>query len=332
MLVLLTVACGRERPTFEPLPDPTGRVAVESTPAGARIELDGVDTGLLTPQTFEGLRVGRHVVRLSLDGFAVSPESLVVDVDATTLAAANFTLVEVQQAPVKVVLLESFSNASCVGCPENSQVIDALMHTEGYGRDRLVSIKFSMSWPLPTDPHHLDRKSYNDDRAFYYQQTALNVGIPTVVLDGALAGASGSPPGLEDLRSGVDLLLAADPGFAVEIEADTGASPFDATVTLRAVRDIDLSDCVLRVALVEDTATHASAPGNQGETEFHWPLRDLAVVADLPAVLAADSPLLRTVSLARNSVDWTEGALHVVAFVQRETDLSILQSGSTSGP
>ena len=46
-----------------------GAVVVESDPQGARIYLDGSDTGFTTPGTLQNLVTGNHVVRCSLDGY-----------------------------------------------------------------------------------------------------------------------------------------------------------------------------------------------------------------------------------------------------------------------
>lgn len=330
--VLLLVACGRERPTFTDTSATTGSLQVESAPAGASIWLDGVDTGEQTPVELTGIRPGDHVVRLVLEGWNAEPESLRVTVLARARATATFTLREVQVGAPQVVLIESFSNVSCIGCPEMSDTIYALMQEPGFGLDRLLNVKFSMFWPERNDPHHVDRKTSNDMRLGYYQTTALTVGIPTLVVDGQLVGASGAPPELAALRSAAQSRLQNDPGFAITLTGEVAGAAPELTIQLLASRAIDLSDCVLRVALVEDSATHASPPGDQGETVLHWVLRDFKEVDDLPALMAADTPILRNVSLQRNPASWTEGTMLAVAFVQRDGDRRVLQAGSSAGP
>jgi hypothetical protein len=57
------------RPEFKPAPPPTGQVRIASTPAGARVFLDGVAAGI-TPARIDRVETGRkHALRLSLDGW-----------------------------------------------------------------------------------------------------------------------------------------------------------------------------------------------------------------------------------------------------------------------
>lgn len=50
-------------------PIPTGSIAVSSTPSGARIWLDGVDTTKSTPATLSSVPIGSHAVSLVLSGY-----------------------------------------------------------------------------------------------------------------------------------------------------------------------------------------------------------------------------------------------------------------------
>ncbi|WP_048145600.1 PEGA domain-containing protein [Methanoplanus limicola] len=68
-----------------------GTLQVNSTPVGASIWLDGVDTGNVTNSTFVDLPVGSHIVNLTLSGYENSSQVVDVTVDNTTLA--DFTLV-----------------------------------------------------------------------------------------------------------------------------------------------------------------------------------------------------------------------------------------------
>ena len=51
---------------------------MESEPAGARIFLDGQDTGKTTPATLERVRVGPHQVKVEIEGYASKTESVAV--------------------------------------------------------------------------------------------------------------------------------------------------------------------------------------------------------------------------------------------------------------
>ncbi len=98
----------------------TGSIAVNSTPQGAAITLDGTETGQVTPYTFDNLDPGEHTVAVNLAGY--EPASQIVNVVAGSSVPAKFTLVPVpSNAPsIKKV----FPNAG-----EQGQVIWSLVIT-----------------------------------------------------------------------------------------------------------------------------------------------------------------------------------------------------------
>ncbi len=67
---------------------------------------------------------------------------------------ADFALTAVQAPPPQVVLLEAFSNVSCVGCPQMSATVAALTAEPGFGPDRVLLVKYAANWPALNDPHY----------------------------------------------------------------------------------------------------------------------------------------------------------------------------------
>ena len=147
-------------------------------------------------------------------------------------------------------------------------------------------------------------------------------------MDGALAGASGQPPALVALEGAVEARLAADPGFGIEVTASTvaGGAAVAAHATLHAERTVARAGAVLRFVLVQDPVVYATPPGDQGETEFHWIMRDFVTAADPPLPLAPDVPVGRAATLTRQPA-WPAADLGVVAFVQDPATREILQAG-----
>lgn len=84
---LVLVSCGREAPTYAP-----GTIVVTSTPEGADILLDGVDTGLDTPATLADLAVGLYMVSVHLDEWETDPEFMSFEVAPLEVLEADFTL------------------------------------------------------------------------------------------------------------------------------------------------------------------------------------------------------------------------------------------------
>lgn len=327
LLALPLAACGRIAPRFAPVAvDRTGTLIVTSAPAGAAVQLDGVATGRVTPDTLTGVIAGPHVVRVALGGWRVAPDSIEVTVVAQSVAQASFTLTLVPPPPPQVVLIEAFSNVNCVGCPAMATMLASLMAEAGHGLDRVVLVKYAANWPAVNDPHYVANSAANNARMTFYQ-SYLMVGIPTLVVNGALAGSSGTPPSLAATRDLVDAQLQHDPGLAIEVQASALASGtgVTATATLRADRAVAHANTVLRFALVQDPVTYATPPGNQGETTFHDVMRDVVTAADAPLPLGAGATFARTVTLARQAA-WPVANLHVVAFVQDTQTREVLQA------
>jgi len=77
--------------------DDVGRVVVRSTPAGARVFIDGRDQGR-TPTTIRNLRRGTHRVRLVREGYATEERRIVITpanpAQSVTVALARTRAVE----------------------------------------------------------------------------------------------------------------------------------------------------------------------------------------------------------------------------------------------
>lgn len=67
-----------------PIPT-TGTIDVNSTPDGAKVYLDGVDTGQVTPIILTGIEAGTHTIKLDLYHYKIKEETNIsVTADATT--------------------------------------------------------------------------------------------------------------------------------------------------------------------------------------------------------------------------------------------------------
>jgi parallel beta-helix repeat protein len=86
----VTVADAEIAVTHFTLTAPAGSIAVTSAPDGARIFLDGTDTGEVTNATLTTVPVGDHTVRVSLDGYLDAEETVTVAAGAT--ASVHFDI------------------------------------------------------------------------------------------------------------------------------------------------------------------------------------------------------------------------------------------------
>ena len=71
----------------------TGSISVTSTPPGAEVSIDGVDTGNITPSTFDAIDQGSHVIEISLAGYQTANKTVTVSAVGTELV--DFTLIAI---------------------------------------------------------------------------------------------------------------------------------------------------------------------------------------------------------------------------------------------
>lgn len=324
----LLVSCGREAPYFAPNPSP-GDLAVFSNPSGAAIFLDGLATGSVTPDTLQGLDAGDHVIRLELWGHDVSPESLVVTVAASATVEADFAFTPAEAGPPPIVLLEGFSNVSCVGCPEMASTVHSLMsNTMDYGPDRVLLIKISTDFPAISDPFYQANIEDNQARWRYYVPVGQTASIPILRAQGSLLGEQGNPPIFADLVDIVDDLLAGDTGLQMTVSATVGGLEIPVTATVSATRHVDLTGCSLHVALVEKEVYLRDIPGIWDTNYFYWVMRDF-----ITATSSLDTPgqhrHVEVQATLQSDPEWIPGELAVIAFIQHNQTQVILQAGST---
>jgi hypothetical protein len=79
-----TLQVGSSAPT-------TGEISVSSVPTGAKIYLDGTDTGLITPNTKTGVSPGSHTVRCNLTGYTDNSQSVTVTAGVTIPVSLTLT-------------------------------------------------------------------------------------------------------------------------------------------------------------------------------------------------------------------------------------------------
>jgi hypothetical protein len=294
---------------------------ITSSPAGAKIFLDGIDSGRLTPATIAGLAAGLVDVSLALDTYVVTPALLPVTVLADSILsvpAASFRL-----QPQRTIMLEGFANIDCGPCPQLADNLVAMSENPAFGPDRVLYIEFSLDFPNAFDPLYLDNAAENFDRfrTDYFILGAPALFVDGVKLDDALDAAAMETRILVDLQT--------DPGFRIDVSADFSNSSVPVTVTLDPAADVDLTGHSLYIALYEKTidfATRGLEAGSNGQTIFHHVFRDRVDTPPALGLLTSGIPAVFNVSLAR--ADWAPDNLVVVAFAQRNADFAIIQAGS----
>lgn len=109
LILILGLAVMSCEDSTDPVPD-TGTVYVESTPTGAQIWLDGVNTGEVTPGTIDA-SPGAHIVTLKLDGYgdlefnvSVTAGEEFILTSGTTLSQLGSLIVQSEPAGATIIL------------------------------------------------------------------------------------------------------------------------------------------------------------------------------------------------------------------------------------
>jgi len=291
------------------------------SPAGARILVDGDDTGKIVPTGVTVHEPGMVILSLEIDGYLVKPEQyevMIVDENITDIPADAFST-----RSRKTVILDGFANTSCGPCPELTDNLVAMTAKPEFTSDRVLYLEFNGSWPQFSDPFFLANPEENSDRFGQYQVE----GIPALYVDGV---KQANPLDAAAMENSVLAALESDPGFIVDVTADLSSSSVPVTVTLTAQRDVDLTDHVLFVAIYEKEIEIDPAPGINGQTVFHHVFRDRVDTLPILGPLAVGDPLQFNLTLSRGGA--APDNYVAIAFVQHNVNLAILQAGSTTAP
>jgi hypothetical protein len=302
-------------------------LSVTSDPPGASIIIDGEATGEVTPAILVGsFDEGHTHVSLELEGYLVTPEVFTVMIEegeANEVPADTFTL-----RSRHTVLFEGFSNVACQGCPDMAENMENVKHRDGYGSDRVLYVKYSMSWPSSTDPFYQHNIPENTDRLNYYFNDLIS-GIPVLEMEGVkvTGSAANSTPTPDEIVAYASTALERDPGFLLDVSADFSGTSVPVEVTITALEDVSLAGKTLAVVLVQTYVHDEDVSDVEGGHEFHDLFRDRADNVD--ALLDLSAEQTQTISTTVERLDWDLDTMQVIAFVQDDADKSILQAGST---
>lgn len=190
------------------------------------------------------------------------------DSSAWSASFAFSTLVE-SISPTNKVLVELFTNTSCVPCVDPNRYLDRINDLEGITTsDNSVIILRMHTTMFPNDPFYLYNTPDNDARMAFYPGT--NVSNPRGYLLGTFMQTYSSTAWTNKIN---DQLAGTRP-FAVKLvnTYDSVARNGSLSVKIRQASGSSYSDLVYHCALAESEIAY-SAPN--GETLFENTLRDL---------------------------------------------------------
>jgi hypothetical protein len=318
--ILLMAGCNLNPPVVPSIPEErTGRIFVSANIDGATIYLDNVSTNKLTPDTIAAT-AGMHAIRLEMHGMIPVSASVVVVGDSVT--AIHLALGTA--AAARVVLLEDFSNVSCIPCVTSDLILRALVGGT-YSRSRVVALKYATNFPAPNDPFYAAAQTLCDSRMSFYNILFA----PTLIVDGVRRP---TPTDSVAIKDSINASLNAPPKFSVTVTKALAGNIYSTEVVVRVLdtAGVDFSTLVLQTTIVEQEVSFATPPGANGETVF----RDV-VRAMLPAASGEQMPVLppggQAVFQRQTTVasGWNASSLQSVAFLQHRQNRVVYQAGST---
>lgn len=312
--------CGTNPPVTPVTPTMEyGSLYVSANIDSGLIVLDNSSTEKYAPDTITA-SVGTHVVRLDRMGFTSSSQTVRVGKDSLTSTFITLVAAGVQ----KVVLIEDFSNVSCVPCVVSNAILEALTNRT-YGRAKLVAIKYPTNFPAPNDPFYLANRTDANARMTYYNILFA----PTTILDGTARPTSSDSVAMKD---SINVRLLLPPRFNITIADSSVGGIYYASVRVQTLdtSGTGFNDLVLHTVVTETDISFTTPPGSNGETEFFDVMRAMLPTRNGEALASGNRT--GTVMYSRQVVigsGWNVAKLHTVAFVQNTRTKVIFQTGST---
>jgi len=166
-----------------------------------------------------------------------------------------------QSQSQRFILVEEATNASCGPCASQNPAFDALLQNN---LDKLVAIKYH--WYFPGyDPMHNHNTVENNARVSYYN---IN-GVPHALIDGSsITGSNytGAPSNCTQAK--IDAAYAVPSPFEISMSHEVNNDVINVVMLIEATENVE-GNLRARMAVVEKHIHFTSAPGSNGETDFH---------------------------------------------------------------
>jgi len=313
IILVLAVSCNTNPPTDIESVTEYGQVFVTANVAGAEIIVDGLESGLLTPDTLT-LAVGDHEIEIRKNGYSTQTNSITVEANLGKALEFNIQVLSGK----KVVLLEDFANVSCGPCVYANAIIKVL--AEQFGTDNLVIVQYPTNFPSPTDPFYLANSNDANSRINYY-----NIFVaPSVIIDGNEFPIATDAV---DIKARIDQNLLDTPGFSIGITDSLADENYISRVFIESLENLqNPEDYELIVNVTENSIHFDSPPGSNGETDFNHVMRKMYKI-DLASVGSTENIDIERVTPINSN--WLKQNLNSVVFIQNKTTKEVIQAKSS---
>ena len=217
----------------------------------------------------------------------------------------------------RALMFECFTNTGCAPCASQNPALDALINANG---DRVVAIKYHMSWPGANDPMYLHNTQDNDSRRSYYSVNA----VPHTVVDGTRF--ADVPSGLN--QNMVNQWLDIESPFEMRMTHQLNATQDTISVFVMAKASSNVNgNLKLMVGVIEKEIHFTSAPGSNGERDFYSVMKKLLPSASGTSLgnMSADDYVSFSFKWALQNV-YSIDQLSAVAWIQDGTTKEVFQA------
>lgn len=170
----------------------------------------------------------------------------------------------------RMVIVEHFSNASCIPCAQQNPAFNNLLQPN---LDRVIPIKFQTSWP-GFDPYNQQNPAEVQNRVTHYGVT----GVPAVFLDGLSLGIPNNVN-----QASINTATAMETWIEMDIEVVWNEDNTGAEVTV-LVNNLDSNVITgnhrLQLLLIEEKNDWPFPPGSTNEQSFSNVMRKMYPNAD----------------------------------------------------
>ena len=161
-VLILIVGCTSTTPT-------TGIIEVNSTPTGAKVYLDGVDTGMATPFTITNVEAGSHVIKLDAFHYKIWQETVIVTANETTYLNPLLTYA----ASSTITLQPGAEGMDSVVTTAAPDINYGILSTIAVGNTASSILRTYIKFDLSTVPANA-RITYADLRLYQYSTIGLD--------------------------------------------------------------------------------------------------------------------------------------------------------------
>ena len=287
----------------------TGFVWIETRPPGGEIFVNNLTSGKYTLDTLK-LEAGRYDIEIRKNGYLNHQFGVTVIPDSVQHLSTDL---KIQPR----VLLEGFSNVSCLFCVDAMQNLHKLVQATDL--EQLAIIDYFTNWPSPNDPFNKAAPEDVLERVKFYTISSL----PAL----RIAGATGIDATIySNLFSAFEkeLALTANQPIGISVDRKLIDGILEVTVEIYDyTKPLKEKQLHLFVAIVENKIYFNNPPGSNGLTDFDFVFRGFLTPS-------TGEPILNDAYSAKFQYSltwpaWNYRNSQVLAFVQNKITKYIFQ-------